>query len=331
MKILLPETFDDAGALRVAPELMRATEVHDLTLDFSQVNYVYPFGTLLIAQSIRFVRHLRQRRGLVTRAIIPGTNGTAISYLKYFGFFKHIGYNVGHEVNEAPGGKRYIPISVVNANSLDDAGPNSVMQDEVVATSNRLASVIFSPTEEPSAVDMLSYCFREIMRNSFEHGNVEKCYALAQRWYNGYVEIAIADLGQGIFGSLGEVMSVENSVKAIELALRPGISSAAHLGDAEDRWANTGFGLYVVSELGARYGDFSIASSHAYVCPRSGARAEQAVAAPGTVVKLRIRTDDAEYWPNILANIVAEGEARAKREGAPIVRASGGSRSGSRG
>lgn len=332
MKILLPRIFDDSGALSFSKQLWSSVKEPDLVLDFSQVKYVFPFGMLLIAQAISLAKLFRQKKlDLNTSAIIPNDYGGATSYLKFFGFFKHIGFNVGNDVNEAPGGSRYLPITVINSHSLDEAGSRAVMQDEVVATCDRLASIMFSLDSEASAVDMVSYCLREIMRNAFEHGNVKKCYTVAQRWYDGTVEIAIADRGRGIFDSLKECHNVESAVSAIQLSLRPGISRSAHLGSEQNKWSNSGFGLFVVSQLGARYGSFSIASSRAYVCPSDEIIEVGSIIPPGTVVKLKIKTNDSEYWPNILANIVAEGETIAKIEGAPVTKASSGSKSGSKG
>ncbi len=164
---------------------------------------------------------------------------------------------------------------------------------------------LYSVPNESAAI-MLSYCFREIIRNAFEHAKVEKCSVMAQHWANGFTEIAIADRGIGILDSLGQAYSVSDAPTALNLALQPGVSSALHM-DMDSQWANTGFGLYLVSELGRRYGNFSIISSEYFLSP---ARADisQPIPLKGTLVKLRLNTADADYWPNILESIVKEGE-----------------------
>jgi len=325
MLVELPHQFTDRAALAFARDISTLVSEPEVILDFRPVRFVYPYGTLLIAHAIKHFTTGRWVNDLKTSVLGHKETTGAVSYLKYFGFFKYINVDVGLDTNEAPGGSRYLPVTIVNRNTLTPQEPGVVFQDNIEHTSDRLAKVIFPAREEESAADMLSYCFRELIRNSFEHANITTCAVMAQRWDSGFAEVAIADRGIGIYRSLAKAHKVASPDDAVRLALKPGISSAGDKGTGS-KWDNTGFGLYVVSQLGLRYGSFSMLSSGQFFNPVAEDQRPDPVSLPGTLVKLRIATRDAEYWPNILTNIVAEGEAEAKQIPGAITSASKGSR-----
>lgn len=307
---------------QAVPEL---TDQPKLVLDFRQVRWVNPFGTLLIAHGVKHLYALRRRAGLPTHVIGHEPATAAGSYLRFFGFFRYIGVDEGQNVNEARGGDRYLPITIVNRAGLVPQPPGTVFQDAVERDCDRLANVIFPRAAEAPASLMLSYCFRELVRNSLEHARVSSCSLMAQRWDNGNAEVVIADHGIGVFASLREAHAVATPEDALALAVKPGISSGAHRATGS-KWDNTGFGLYVASELGREFGEFTLISSERLFDTRSTGEPMCVVPVPGTIVKLKIATKEAEYWPNILKNIIARGEAEASQIPGAIGAASGSSK-----
>lgn len=325
MLVPVPPTFDDKSAVVFANHLPKFESEPELVIDFTPLNWVYPLGTLVIAHAIRQAIIRRRSRGLQTLVRGHQAIAGAVSYLKFFGFFKYIGVDAGLDVNEAPGGARYLPVTLFNKAGLAQRQGTRLLQDTLDEDCRRLAQVIFSRLEERSAADMLGYCFRELLRNSFEHANVSSCAAMAQRWDNGLAEVVIADHGIGIHRSLSQVHPVQSEEEALRLALKPGISSGASRATG-GVWDNTGFGLYVISQLGARYGTFSMISSERFMANPTSLMPMPPIELTGTIVKLRVSTTDAEYWPNILANIVKAGEAEAALIPGAIRSASGGSK-----
>ena len=309
MDFLLPSRFDDEH-LVVVNQLQVLNDIPELVLDFRPVNYVFPFATLAIAIAIRELLEKRRAIGLSTTALGTELNYGAISYLKFFGFFRAIGFPVGNAPNDAPGGSRYLPITIITLEELKNASAGRPFQIEIDSQSDRLAKVIFSEDENIGAAMMLSYCLREIIRNSFEHAGVNRCYVMAQRWPNGDAEITIADRGIGIHESLRHQHNMASVDETISLALLPGVTSGAARATGSD-WDNTGFGLYVTSELGRRYGDFTLLSSNRLLKRQDNIDTFSEIPISGTIVKLRINTRDGEYFPNILKNIVADGESIA--------------------
>lgn len=326
MLLPLPTQFNDEAALAFACILADYAETPDVTLDFRSIQFVLPYGTLVIAHAIKHFTAKRRVHGLKTFVKLDSSN--AISYLRYFGFFRYINMVSEEERTEAPGGARYLPVKVINLSTLIPQAEAGHFQDSIETTSDQLARVIVPRAADQSAVDMISYSFRELIRNSFEHAEVSTCAVMAQRWDNGIAEVAIADRGIGVFRALSRKHAMNDADGAVRHCLKPGISSGTdrHTGS---QWDNTGFGLYVVSALGQRYGSFAMLSSERFINPARPDQHDQplrTVPLPGTLVKLRVRTGQAESWADVLRDIVAAGEAEARVTPGAVVSASAASK-----
>lgn len=323
MKITLPNRFDDQVFEFLAQLHSPGIDTEqELLIDFSELRYVYPFPTLVLAVALRRVIFARHKNKLTTTFSGLGSQD-AISYLKYFGFFKALNFNIGNSPNHDRGSSNYLPITIITRHELLTAAKDLPIQVEIDRHSDRLASVLFPGKTNEGAAMMLSYCFREIIRNSFEHGEIDRCVVMAQRWYDGSAEIAIADRGIGILKSLQSAHTVETAQEAIDLCIKPGITSGLSRATGSE-WDNSGFGLYVASELGRRYGEFSLLSSSCLYSQTNGLNTfnSSEIKVDGTFVKLRINTSDGDYFPNILKAIVDEGEIIAKSIGGAVASAS---------
>lgn len=306
----LPTRFDDS-IFSCIEQLQNFHDENDLVLDFSPIGYVFPFHTLAIAISIRELVEKRNTNGLKTTAIGYGSNVGAISYLKYFGFFREIGLPIGNPPGQSINRKRYLPITIIERNKLEEAAQGKPYQYQIDYLADHLSKVIFPGNDNEGAAIMLSYCFREIIRNSFEHAGVAKCYVMAQRWYDGDAEITIADRGMGVYESLRKKHVVASPESALRLALMPGITSGDDRATGGE-WDNSGFGLYVTSQIGKKFGNFSILSSSKLLENAGQDDVVKNVHLNGTIVRLKVNTKDGDYFPNILKQIIDEGEELAK-------------------
>ncbi len=160
----------------------------------------------------------------------------------------------------------------------------------------------------------MQYCLREVIRNVFEHGETDSCTVLAQRYADGIAEIAIIDEGIGIHSSLSHSMPIATEDEALRLAMMPGVSRVTHPQGGE--WGNSGFGLYIISELGRELGEFILASSGRYRCLRSRSPHIKSgeLRLTGTAVKLVVNLEHADYFPNRLQSIVQRGEQEHQLE-----------------
>jgi len=126
------------------------------------------------------------------------------------------------------------------------------------------------------------------------------------------VEIAILDTGMGVYESLKPVYHADSPLKAIEHTLLPGVSRALDQ-YSEDMWANSGFGLYVLSQLGRELGDFEICSSGILQSYAGSGISSRELHFAGTGIRLFVSYADSGYFPNLLKSIVATGEEDAYR------------------
>lgn len=322
MEINCPPQLNDLSAAEYLNSVWRSKNEKELTLNFSTLKFVYPSGVLILAIGIRDIVSKRTILGLETHA--SGVTGKgAASYLAYFGFFQFVGVDIGNHPNEARGGRKYLPITTMNREDFND--PTKVIQEQITRQSYNLASIIYPDEADITKVDMLAYCLREVIRNVFEHADTNHCFVMAQRWVNGYAEIAIADEGIGIPVSLAQTHEIKSVRSALKLAIQPGIS---RIDDPEtgDKWQNSGFGLYVVSQIGSQSGEFSLLSNGSML--RQDGENFTWVATPvnGTVVKLRTNTSNSDYFPNIMKLIVDQGEKEAEQIPGARVTASKGSK-----
>jgi len=323
MHIYSPKDLHDVNAARFINKIWRAKDEEQLVMNFSTLQFVYPSGVLIASVGIRNIVRIRAKNGLRTQTAGTGKYSGAISYLGHFGFFQFIGIDVGNNPNEAQGGKNFLPITKIEKEEFNTR--NKAIQEQIAKKSYDLATVIYPCKSDISKVDMLAFCLRETIRNVFEHAQIDNCYVMAQRWRNGNAEIAIADEGIGIPNSLSISHEITNPRSAIRLAIQPGITSSAEK-QSDDKWQNTGFGLYVLSEVGNSCGSFTLLSDGNMLVREGDEDTWVPTPVNGTIVKLRVTTNDSDYFPNILQNIVATGEKEAENIPGAIKFASKGSK-----
>jgi hypothetical protein len=116
--------------------------------------------------------------------------------------------------------------------------------------------------------DVLSYSFREMIRNVFEHSGSDRVFYCAQYWpAKQKVEVCLLDQGIGIRQSLGTNPNFryKTDKEAVEMCLWPGVSGKTHLRPMSENWANSGYGLYMTSRLSRHGGNFTMASGDACI------------------------------------------------------------------
>ncbi|UJX39318.1 hypothetical protein K9F62_11310 [Desulfovibrio sp. JY] len=280
--------------------------------NFSFIEFAKPFGTLLIAEEIKRFVKLRKSKGLKTRAIGHKANSDPLSYLRHIGFFKFIGLDVGNSPGEAVGSLSYTPIEEINIDSIREKynmqteSIGQVVQNE----GERLASIILGlPSIKPN--NPVSYCFTEIIRNVFEHGKTSHCCVSAQKYKNKRIEIAIIDRGVGLKNSLAERFNITNSRQAIELGMSPGVSRV-EFSDDDDPWHNSGYGLYMLSQLAIRTGSFFICSGKCSLRCFKDFKKWKYLNFDGTAIKLEIIKHDGMDIRKLLTDIRRDGEMLSK-------------------
>lgn len=287
-------------------------DVTDLFIDYSDLAFAYPFGALVLSSLIRdFVRY-RITQNLKTTATGIDKSKDVFSYLAHIGFFKYQILDFGNEPGQASGSYNYLPFKIITKKQL--TGSTKHLGQAIQNESESLTQLLLQ-IDKPTITHPVTYCFRETIRNVFEHANTNSCFVCAQKYQNTRIEIAIIDKGRGIRASLEERYSFSNDIEAIQHSLLPGISrvDVSKSNYDDDPFANSGFGLYVLSRLAQKTGEFVIVSKNAginYSCNSTGI---VDYAFPGTAIKLNITKPTSVNLNDLIQEIIREGESKSSQ------------------
>ena len=104
--------------------------------------------------------------------------------------------------------------------------------------------------------------------------------------------------------------------EALQFALQPGTSRVVGK-QAGVQWDNSGFGLYILSQLGSQLGKFLVVSNGRFVQLRTTGEKYTCgdAAFDGTGIKLTVDLANAAYFPNLLRRDRRGREAQAAASG----------------
>ncbi len=320
--IKCPSRWNENAIFSFLRKIETEKDSQELIFDFRDIDFVEPFGTIMMAESLNQLSAYRKEHGLShVKGYRPNDPDSSLahSYLKFFGFFEHIGWPYSRRYSGRSKQGRYISIQTIDKDELSAHGTNLRRLQEVIEwKSDQLAEVLFP--DDISAQIMVGYCFREIIRNVFEHAETDKCHIMAQRWpQKNEAEITVLDGGIGIYHSLNPVLGINNAAKVLKEAVRPGVSSK--FDESDDIWGNSGYGLFILSELGQEVGEFLLVSSGQFIKIRkdpgpetfwgTGDKQEKFGMVSffhGTGIKLRINLWHAIDFPNFLKRVEEKGK-----------------------
>lgn len=305
--IAIPISLDAAAAIDFAASLSSHVATPMVTIDFASLRSVEPFGLLYAGAALRTFFKQREFRGIAAKGVSAGE--PAHEYLAHVGFFQWIGIQVGKSPGAVLGGPTWLPLTTLTRAQLDarisETGKplGSVIHQEC----DRFARVV-TQSSQMKVTAPLAYCLREVIRNVFEHAEIDRCVLCAQKSSDKSVELAVIDQGHGIRHSLEQRFGFDNDEEALRAALRPGISRRA-LVDTDDPWANSGFGLFVLSELGRELGIFRVISGSAGMVSFNGEFHSEAAQFDGTAIQLRIRRPKGVNLGDFIDSMISRGEA----------------------
>src|ERR1044072_9421554 len=121
-KLFLPSQLNGKEIFHFTSAMWSRREQAELILDCSQLQFAYPFGTLVLMAEIRSLVEERQQKQLPPIQLngIRLEANKAHSYLGYIGFFTGAGFKfldggtIGNSPGKARGSSSYIPITYVN-------------------------------------------------------------------------------------------------------------------------------------------------------------------------------------------------------------------------
>lgn len=293
----------NSQALKIANDIasMHVDDSGITQFNFTKYSENNPFSNLLIANSIR--NYCKKNKCELD--LIPNTT----NYLSHLGFYQMIGADYGKQLGEAKPSDNYVPITKVTFDS-DFYGTIEKKSEELAA--------LFRFDKNLSS--FLKYLFVEMIRNTYEHADVEELYLSAQKWKSkSLLEIAISDTGCGVCNSLRKYRPYlkKSEEELIRLACEPGVSARSnysHL-DKNDTWRNSGYGLYLMRKLAVAYGGyFLICSGNYALCERENGAEIHKTKYEGTTVAIRIKTNTANDFETVRKRIISDGQEESLRD-----------------
>jgi len=315
-RVPLPKFLNEDISREFPLALAAAAPAKSVTLDFSAVEFAYPVGTLIAGREIRRFVRARQAQKLLT--MVAGIDATkpAHSFLDFIGFFDFVGIPNKTKIGAARGGASYVPIRRYSRAEVIGTQPanSKSIHNAVIRRAEELTDVLVGCRPESPSYQAVLYSLKEVIRNVFEHSGAEECFVAAQKWSNGLVEVGVIDEGIGIRASLQQAMDCEDDSAAILAAIKPGVSRTMKLGDDNNQHGNSGFGLYVLSELGRCFGRFTLGSGGAALQIEKGDSRMLPASFHGTFVGLKL-ADSIYDFGGVLNDIVSVGEVDAEAAG----------------
>lgn len=314
MKIILPSSLHEGTISSVIQQINDADGCDsDIVVDFSNLSFTFPIGTLILAQ---YLRYNRESKGRTVKFISSNIYLRAINYLTSVGFFKYFGENP-FGANDLNKSKTYIPFSIIEWRDLQSRvndekkdGHNYRIQDVICEYSDNYSGWMFGKIEP-----VISYCFREIIRNVFEHANCLYCSIFGQIYpTRDEIEICIADSGTGIRNTLSEVYKdCVDDEWALTHAILPGVTSGRVKMDSE--YDNSGFGLYVLSRIAQKFGSMWLGSGEKFLKIDSKGSHLFDGFYPGTFVGINFKYRALLRHQEWIMQIIHEGESLSKKLG----------------
>jgi hypothetical protein len=269
--------LNEVYALQFAKMLAGVNGAAELEIDFSETQHFEPFSMLFVGSALRQAQRRANEAGGSVHIRPEGIDPEGIA--AHMGFWRSVGLDIGREINAVSSKDSYVGVSCLDvAKTMRDAGgvlPLAISHLEQEA--GRLAQIL-TPDANKGLYDALRYSLREILRNGLEHASSPFVWFAGMSWpRRDFVQIAVLDEGRGIKDSLNsnELYHFSDDISAIDAALLPGVTRNANkkltrtqiekwhearLEHPVEFYQNSGYGLYMVSEIARAAGQFTLAS-----------------------------------------------------------------------
>lgn len=281
----------------------------ECVIDMSNCTYGEPQGIILFAVTCKNL--IKRHPNVIFK--LRTTSNSFSGYASHVGLFKYMGFNLGNAPNTALGSRTYTPIRTFSVLKLKELAGEIPVGRYLTKFSAELSKILCQ-SGNGDIFDLFEYCFREVMRNAVEHGNGENLVVFGQRWEaKGVAEIIIYDDGIGVAETLydNEYIVCNNGREALKFAILPGISGVSRdvRFSQDEKWGNSGFGLYVTSRFCAEYGSFRIISGDDALTFSRGVQSEHKWALPGTFVQMRFSVQASSGQVSRINQIIDEGKS----------------------
>lgn len=293
----------------------------EIVFDFSLTSLFSPMPMLAVGAFISEVGFRRKTVGKTTRI----SNYQGKTYAGTMGFFKYINeaFPIGKAPGEAPGSANYYPITKLAMPDLRRIYLQEGMYtgedgDMLEAEASKFSRPMDRGNEELHKI--LTYSIREILRNVPEHSETNELWICSQYWRSrNQASIGIIDKGIGIYKSITKnrihSQHITDNVSSLQWALKAGISQSlapSNKQKSENTWSNSGFGLYMVSEICRHLnGVFVLASGGDYLIVNDHGVFEGKTNVNGTAISITINENKVTDAQALITEMSKQGESQA--------------------
>lgn len=270
------------------------------------MNFLNPFSLILPASFIY------EQQINVHKINKSPYRDTVNSYAEHMNFFEWISGKEGTTIKNKD---NYYPILRIDLNKyIRD-------RDNVAETTAKNISNIISDDE--TLTEILNYAISEILRNIPEHSECFESWVCVQKWdHPNYFEIeaAIVDYGIGIITNTKKKYPNKSTEDLLKKVMSPGFTTSNYVirSYESDYYQNSGFGLYVVSNICKRLnGEFVILSNNSLykLTSKETLYKNNKFDFPGIAIKMKLQIPKNNLNTKELINsIVEEGEKIAEQE-----------------
>lgn len=309
--VTLPRNLKAASICQFGRDLHALPEADEYVFDFGSERWFPPFSMVLLAMQLK--RFREQRQDVEFSAVNFENHG----YAAHMGFFKAFGLDHGNAPGQASGSSTHVPIQVLERSYfINEAARRCCEVGDVVESWAGDLSTLLTRTNSGALHDTLTFSIREIIRNVLEHSEAPAVMLCAQHWPNGgQVEVGIADAGRGVRDGLADNPKFEfgSDREALQASLMPGVSGNRAAGKSDEKWSNSGYGLYMTSRICRQGGSFFICSGQAGLWLEAGRKLDVGSQLDGTAVRMLINTNKLGDLRDRLDEFHREGRRAAEQ------------------
>ncbi|QXP60430.1 ATP-binding protein [Olleya sp. HaHaR_3_96] len=279
-------------------------EEREYVFDFKNLNRIDPFSLLCLSSEMAIFKKNN------TNSKFSAKNFEHRTYEAHMGFFKSFGLNFGKTPGEANNNDNYIPITLYSVQEiLEESRELMIPPGEFLTNKAEEISKVLTRNSNNELKEVLTYSIREIFRNIVEHSHTDTFGFCAQYLPSkNKVVFAVLDRGIGIKKSLTDnpKLNLNSDKEAISKSLEPGVSGKIYAGQKrkpKGEWANSGYGLYMTSNICKKGGLFFIASNTSGLLLGKDSSKEFEFNLTGTGLSLTINTNSIDKLNDMLKEL----------------------------
>jgi anti-sigma regulatory factor (Ser/Thr protein kinase) len=307
MTIQVPRYLIFERTIEFVSSFKHLSNQNKYVFDFENLKRIDPFSLLYLSSELRTFKLKNSESEFLAK------NFQHCTYAAHMGFFQSFGLDFGKQPGEANNNNRYIPIRIYDVPQIKESARDLMVHTgEILEGFAKEISEVLTQNYDKDLTEILRYCLREALRNIVEHSHSQRFGFCAQYLPSlNVVSFAVLDRGIGIKESLKDnpKLKLETHLEAIKESLKPGISGKIYPGQKrkpKGDWANSGYGLFMTSNICKNGGSFFVASGDKGIYLSSNDEKTLDINIDGTSLNLTINLNQKNNLNDLLQGLREE-------------------------